>query len=113
MTLGLILSTVTADAAERLARIWVESRRAACVSALPGATSVYHWKGEIVEDTETVLLIKSAWDSPEQLAELLSSFAADHPYDEPEFLVFEPDEAAEGYAKWVVANVRPQAGHES
>ncbi|MFQ5505572.1 MAG: divalent-cation tolerance protein CutA [Planctomycetota bacterium] len=101
----LLLSTVPGQRADELARLWVESRRAACVSVLPGARSVYRWKGELVADEEAVLLIKTAFDSAAEGRRLLESLADDHPYEEPEFLVFEPDAGAAGYLTWVLENV--------
>lgn len=100
----MILSTVGSEAdAARLSRLWVEDRRAACVTRIDGATSVYSWQGEIEEETEILLLVKTSVSDETELAELLASMAEDHPYDQPEFLVFAPESGAPGYLEWVQA----------
>lgn len=100
----LILSTVgSEEQAERLSRLWVESHRAACVTRLPGARSVYAWEGEIQEEGEVLLLVKTSALDESELQALLQSLAADHPYDEPELLVFAADGGTEGYMDWVFA----------
>ena len=53
--------------AERLARILVEERLAACATLIPGVESVYRWKGEVELATETLVVIKTG---AEQLAAL-------------------------------------------
>lgn len=103
----LILSTVPdKDTARRLARSWVEQAKAACVSILPGVESTYQWKGRLMQEEETLLLIKTAFDSEEEGQELLKAMAAEHPYEEPEFLVFEADSGAVGYLSWVLECVK-------
>lgn len=42
-----------------LARALVERRLAACVNALGKVSSTYRWKGEIQQDRETLLIIKT------------------------------------------------------
>lgn len=97
-----ILSTVESEEQARaLARAWVHSRRAACVTVLPGARSTYRWKGKVSEESECVLLIKTVAATDQERADLIRSLAADHPYDEPEFLVLDPSGGAEGYLSWV------------
>ena len=101
-----VLTTVDSEAAaERLARNWVESRRAACVSIVPAVQSVYRWKGEVQSEREWLLLVKTAVADGVACAELLEGFAADHPYDEPELVVVEVAAGAEGYLGWVRGQV--------
>lgn len=101
-----ILSTVDDESKARaLARLWVESRRAACVTVLPGTTSVYRWKGEVCEEGECLLLIKTAFATSAARDRLIAGFAGDHPYDEPEFVVLDPSGGAAGYLAWVKEQV--------
>ena len=48
------------DQARKLARHVVELRLAACVNVLPGAHSVYRWKGQVEQAEEWILVIKIA-----------------------------------------------------
>ena len=42
-----------------LARALVERRLAACVNAVSKVASTYRWKGEVQQDQETLLIIKT------------------------------------------------------
>ena len=102
-----VLSTVAGEAAARsLARLWVESGRAACVSIVPGVRSVYRWQGKVQEDDELLLVVKTAFADAEAGQLLLASLAEDHPYEEPEFLVLDPSQGAPGYLAWVLQAVQ-------
>ena len=56
-----LVYVTTADVAQarRIGRALIESRMAACVNILDGMKSIYWWDGEIEEDDETVLIIKT------------------------------------------------------
>ena len=45
--------------ANALARALVEQRLAACVNAVSNVASTYRWKGEVQQDQETLLIIKT------------------------------------------------------
>jgi periplasmic divalent cation tolerance protein len=100
MTPVIVLTSVAADFDARpLARALVEMRLAACVSIVPGVTSVYRWKERIEEDGEQLLVIKTADDNVETLRmELL----ARHPYEVPEFLVLPVAATSDAYGAWLM-----------
>lgn len=90
------------DEGRALARLLVETRVAACVSLVPRLASLYRWRGQIEEQTETLLLIKTTGD---RLAELKGCLEENHPYELPELLCFEADRVSERYAGWLEASV--------
>ena len=47
------------DDARALAQALVERRAAACVNAVSNVASTYRWKGEVQQDQETLLIIKT------------------------------------------------------
>jgi periplasmic divalent cation tolerance protein len=67
-------------AARACAESLVETRAAACATLLPGAMSIYRWKGAVETATETVLLAKTSAASAKAARDLI---AARHPYDTP------------------------------
>jgi periplasmic divalent cation tolerance protein len=95
---AIVLTTVGADFdAVAIARILVEEQLAACVNVLPVMTSVYRWKGNVEQDREQQLVIKTTASSVERVASRLRAL---HPYELPEFLVLRGS-ASEAYAEWV------------
>lgn len=110
MPVFLILSTCPdADTAQRLARIVVEERLAACVSLLPGGVSTYRWQGRVEEATEVQLLAKTPADRRDALMARLAEL---HPYELPEILAVETAAGLPAYLDWVTAETRTDASPE-
>jgi periplasmic divalent cation tolerance protein len=101
---ALVLTTIAADAdAAALARTLVEERLAACVNVLPAMTSVYRWKGQVEQDREQQMIIKTTMD---RLPALEARVRELHAYELPEFLVIAADEGAAAYLAWLDDSVR-------
>ena len=99
-TLPMLLLTTCPDqaSADAIAQALVEEQLAACVTQIPGATSVYRWQGKIERASEIQLLIKTRVTvygaTMQRLAQL-------HPYELPEMIVVEPRDVSEPYMRWV------------
>jgi|ERR1022692_2607395 periplasmic divalent cation tolerance protein len=99
-----ILTTCsTEEEAERLARLLLDSRLAACVSVIPQIRSFYHWKGAIEAAGECLLLIKS---SRELFDSVRATLEAAHSYEVPELLALPVIEGSSNYMNWLGANLR-------
>lgn len=96
--LRLLLSTAPPGEAQRLARTLVEEGLAACVNLIPGLRSIYRWKGQVADDPETLLLIKTSSARVKALTERLVAL---HPYEVPELLSLAPDQGLAAYLLWV------------
>ena len=98
-----VLTTLDSAAeARRLVRRLVDQRLVACGTVLPGATSVYRWRGEVTEEDEVVVLLKtmrSRWDA------LRAAVAEHHPYEVPELLALPVGAGLERYLAWVAEEV--------
>ena len=103
----LLLTTAPPDIAQDLAHTLVEERLAACVSLLPGVRSVYRWKGEIHDDPETQLLIKT---TANHLPTLAARIQALHPHEVPELLILEPTGGSAAWLDWLQAQILGDAG---
>jgi len=66
-------------------------------------TSVYRWKGQVEQDREQQLVIKTTAD---RLPSLEARIRELHTYELPEFLVIATDEGAAAYLAWVDEAVR-------
>lgn len=91
------------DTARRIARILVESKVCACVNVLPGATSIYSWKGAIEEASEVLLIAKTIRT---RVAELERALAKAHPYEVPELVVVGAAHVESKYLAWLVDETR-------
>ena len=99
-----MLTTIAAEAdGAALGRTLVDERLAACVNVLPPMTSVYRWKGQVEQDREQQVIIKTTRD---RLAALEARVRDLHSYELPEFLVIAAGGGAEAYLAWVSDSVR-------
>ena len=93
-----VLCTCPPEHAMTLARTILEQRLAACVNIVPGVRSLYWWNGEVAEDGESLLVIKTLQSSFANLEAKLSEI---HPNDVPELLSMAVAEGADTYLSWV------------
>jgi periplasmic divalent cation tolerance protein len=94
-----VLTTLPADAdAAGFGRSLVDERLAACVNLLPPMESVYRWEGQVEQERERQIIIKTSRD---RLAALWDRVRELHPYEVPEFLVLSIVDGNEAYLRWV------------
>lgn len=98
----LVLSSFPdAETAHRIARTLVEEQCAACANLIPGAESIYWWKGVIETSVEVVAFFKTTDEQYPQLATRLKEL---HPYEVPEIIAFTPSQGHGDYLQWITAN---------
>ena len=103
-----ILSTCETEVdARRIASHLIERRLAACVNIMPGATSVYRWKGAIETASEWMLIIKSRRDL---VAKIEHEFASVHPYEVPELVVLPILDGSKAYLAWLAHELDDEVG---
>lgn len=88
----------SADKAAEIARTLVGERLAACVNILPVARSIYRWKGDVLDESEALCMIKTRQDQVEALRQRL---VAIHPYEVPEFIVLDVTAGHPPYLAWI------------
>lgn len=99
MAARLLLSTCADErVAITIARALVERRLAACATRIPGAVSVYRWRGRIEEDHEVQLLVKT---NAERLDAAVAAIRELHPDEEPECIALDVSGGSEGYLAWI------------
>jgi periplasmic divalent cation tolerance protein len=95
----LALSTCPDDvAARQIAEALVTEGLATCVNRVAGVQSNYVWNGQLQNDSETLLMIKT---TTVRIAELEARLKALHPYELPELLVLPVAGGNEPYLDWV------------
>ncbi|XVV05912.1 divalent-cation tolerance protein CutA [Actinosynnema sp. CA-248983] len=108
MTDGVVVISTTdsAEAAAELGRKIVEARLAACVQISSPIRSIYRWDGEIQDDQEWQLWIKSTHD---RLDDLTAFIKANHSYDVPEVVALPILGGNADYIKWLVDETRTES----
>lgn len=97
-TLLVLTNLPDAASAQRLARLLVEQRFAACVNMLSPCTSVYRWQDGVEEASEVPLLIKTTRAAYGALEEAI---LAHHPYELPEIVAVPIERGLETYLAWL------------
>ena len=94
-----IIITTCADkeSAKAMARLLVEKRLAACVQMMP-IESIYMWRGELCDDSETALLIKSKTALFDEIALAIQEA---HAYELPEIIQVPITSGLPEYLKWI------------
>ncbi|HEY9714077.1 MAG TPA: divalent-cation tolerance protein CutA [Chroococcales cyanobacterium] len=83
---------------ERIACELVAEKLAACVNIIPGIKSIYRWKGEVCQETENLLIIKSHkayWPRLEARIKEL------HSYEVPEIISVAIEDGSQDYLNWI------------
>lgn len=71
---------------------------AACVNCVAGIRSMYRWEGQIRNDTEVLLVIKT---SRSRYGALETLVRARHPYELPEIIALPVVAGARDYLDWI------------
>ncbi len=93
-----LITAPEGEPAKRVAKALVEEKLAACVNIVPGLRSIYSWQGEICDDSEVLLVVKTDRELFDRLERRLGEL---HPYDTPELLAFPVERGAKKYLAWV------------
>ena len=92
------------EEAQRISRILIAERLAACINILP-TRSIYRWQGEVVEEEERLLLIKTKSTQIEAVEKKLRDL---HGYKLPEIVGFKADRVEENYLNWLIGETTKQ-----
>ncbi len=99
-----VLCTVpNRELAEKIARSLVAEKLAACCNIVPGLTSIYRWQGEIQQDAELLLIIKTAARAMKALEKQIKEL---HSYEVPEIIALPILTGNSDYLNWIEENVQ-------
>ena len=96
----LVVLTTLPDPAQarELVRRLVNDRLVACGNVLPSVTSIYRWEGEVQEEAEVLVVLKTSAACWERLS---AAVRASHPYDVPELIALPVRAGHEAYLAWI------------
>lgn len=92
------------EVAGRLAHAVVAEGLVACVNLVPAVRSIYRWEGDVQDDAEVLLVMKTTEENMEALCARIDAL---HPYDLPEVLALPAVGGSVAYLDWVRAEARP------
>ena len=95
-----VTTVPSVDVGRALVKALVERRLVACGNILPGAVSIYRWKGAIEESAEAVVLLKTRAERWDALKAALPSL---HPYEVPELILVPIIGGHQPYLDWLAA----------
>lgn len=96
-----ILCTTGVEESEKIAKVLVEERLAACVN-VADVNSYYRWEGEFCKDKEALLIIKTEKSMIDRIIERIKEV---HSYELPEIIAIPIVAGYDKYLAWVEASV--------
>ncbi len=101
MSTDALVVLVTAPSAEQaaaLGRALVGERLAACGNVVPSIRSIYRWEGEVRDEPEALLVLKTTRARFEALRERALAL---HPYQVPEVIALPVEAGSAAYLEWI------------
>jgi periplasmic divalent cation tolerance protein len=86
------------DEATRIARSLVEARLAACVNIIKNIRSVYTWQGNVEDDSEVLMIVKTQRNLFDSVSAKVNEL---HSYDVPEIIALPIIDGSDDYLKWL------------
>lgn len=88
----------TEESATNIANILVSEKLAACCNILDKIRSVYYWEGNVCNDHEVMMVIKTREDKIDRLKRRILEL---HNYDVPEIIALDIESGSDSYLKWI------------
>ena len=85
-----------------ISRSLVKEKLIACSNILENMTSVYEWKGEVCEENEVSLIMKT---TKEKIKSLKKKIIELHPYECPAILCIPIEDGDENFLNWIKEKV--------
>jgi len=96
--LVVLVTTSSNEEAEKLARIIVESRLAACANVVSGIRSIFRWDNQIAVEHECLMIIKT---TRPRYSELEAVIRQHHSYEVPEIIALPVVAGSVSYLDWM------------
>ena len=85
--------------AKQITKVLMKYKLAACVSQIENVRSTFSWEGDISEEKEILLMIKTRRSNYAKIKAAIEEF---HSYKVPEIIALPIIDCSEDYLKWLV-----------
>lgn len=102
----MLTTTNSEEQAVKIAESLVQNGLVACVNIVKKIRSIYRFKGEVWDDEECMLFIKTRENLKEQVEESIRSL---HTYELPEILCIPLSHAEPHFQQWIMDSTVPSA----
>ena len=93
-----LITAGTEEEAARIGLTLVEERLAACANLVPRIRSIYRWKGQICDQQEFLIIVKTRTSLFQDLEKRVREL---HSYEVPEIISFPVARGLPQYLEWV------------
>jgi len=93
-----LVTAASQEEASQIAGRLVEEKLAACANIIPGVRSIFSWRGEICDESEVLLIIKTTRKNLCYLVEMVEEI---HSYEVPEIIALPIVGGSEDYLSWL------------
>ena len=93
-----IVTTCSPQDAKNLLKQLLMERVVACGNITASVSSMYWWKGEIQDDSESFIFMETTDEKVEAALRYIEKI---HPYDVPKILSWKPSHINEPYLEWL------------
>lgn len=101
--LVVLVTAASPEEAERLGRILVEEKLAACVNVIRDIRSFFWWQGRVSDEQESLLVIKTRGEVFPTLRDRVKTL---HSYTVPEIIALPLSDGSAEYLAWVDESTR-------
>lgn len=105
-----LITTGSEEEARKIGRLLVNEGIVACANIVPSVRSIFRWEDQVVEEHETLLILKSVTEAFDSLEAMVK---AQHSYTVPEIIAVPIQKGSAEYLAWVRDMTRSGKGSRS
>ncbi|MGR3179291.1 MAG: divalent-cation tolerance protein CutA [Candidatus Anammoxibacter sp.] len=93
-----LITTSSMDEAKKIGASLINEKLAACTNIVSSVQSLFRWKGNVCDETETLIIAKTKLDLFDKLQVKVKEL---HSYEVPEIIALPIIKGNEDYLKWI------------
>jgi len=99
----LFITTANTEEAQRIAKVLLNERKAACVNIVPEISSLFWWQDKLDSAQESLLIIKTKASVLNEIVRLVREI---HSYDIPEIIALPIIGGNQDYLEWMGKEIK-------